>query len=162
MLEDDVQEKLHALSLVQSRHVVEGAEAFRVPAQRTSGDHPQRGHVAALDKDAQPFLVALGRRVGLIVDLTQHDCLYAEELEQTPWVRYVHLATPAKRFVEPWLVRKLADEARDLWEAKRARRRWIPSFSAGSFWFRSTSISFVRELSSRLKLSVSPSESAAE
>ena len=60
---------------------------------------------------------ALGRRVGLIVDLTQHDCLYAEELAQTPWVRYVHLATPAKRFVEPWLVAKLADEARDLWTA---------------------------------------------
>ena len=26
-------------------------------------------------------------------------------------VRYVHLATPAKRFVEPWLIRRLAEEA---------------------------------------------------
>jgi len=63
---------------------------------------------------------AAGRRIGLIVDLTCHDCLYAEELPLVPGTRYVHLATPAKTFVEPWLVRKLAREADALWAADPA------------------------------------------
>jgi len=57
----------------------------------------------------------LGRRVGLVIDLTCHDCLYSEELASAPGLSYVHLATPAKQFVEPWLVQRLADEARAVW-----------------------------------------------
>ena len=68
--------------------------------------------------DLQGFVrdqASQGRRVGLVIDLTCHDCLYESELSLCPGVRYVHLATEAKKVVEPWLVERIADEARSLW-----------------------------------------------
>lgn len=69
--------------------------------------------------DLQGFVrdqASQGRRVGLVIDLTCHDCLYASELKLCPGVRYVHLATEAKKVLEPWLVERIADEARGLWK----------------------------------------------
>ena len=81
--------------------------ALTASGKRIAHPHDLRGFI-----DAQK---TLGRDVKLVLDLTQHDCLYADELALCPGLRYVHLATPAKKFVEPWLVQRLADESRALW-----------------------------------------------
>ena len=99
----------HGAGIIPMKTPLTHAQMSRLVASGKRVTHP---HTLRAFVDAQS---AMGRRVGLIVDLTCHECLYAEELEKTPWVRYVHLATPAKQFVEPWLIRKLGDEIAKLW-----------------------------------------------
>ena len=73
--------------------------------------------------DLQGFVrdqASQGRRVGLVIDLTCHDCLYESELKLCPGVRYVHLATEAKKVLEPWLVERIAEQ-------QEIARRWLPT-----------------------------------
>jgi hypothetical protein len=48
---------------------------------------------------------ALGREVGLIVDLSNHDCLYTEDIP--PGLEYMHFHFIAKRLPDPGVCAKV-------------------------------------------------------
>mmetsp|Transcript_10004 Transcript_10004/g.33013 ORF Transcript_10004/g.33013 Transcript_10004/m.33013 type:complete len:207 (-) Transcript_10004:37-657(-) len=55
-----------------------------------------------------------GRTIRAVVDLTCHDCLYADDIDE---IEYHHLATPAQQFVDPRLVAKLHVSATRIWDS---------------------------------------------
>ncbi|EFJ44707.1 hypothetical protein VOLCADRAFT_118653, partial [Volvox carteri f. nagariensis] len=57
---------------------------------------------------------ALGRKVGLLLDLSNHDCLYTDDIP--PWLTYRHIQLVAKELPPPEFVDTVVAVANKFWE----------------------------------------------
>ena len=94
--------------------------------QNWSLEHPPK-HVLTIRRLIESQEREHGRKVGLIIDLANHDCLYIDDLlayneevgaRREAIVEYVHVGLVAKELPPQEVIDQVQDVAREFWERK--------------------------------------------